>query len=589
MLQQPGSTMRGQQANHNKLQEDPVHQGAVELTASSAKGTKKERQEAEWQEAYEAYEPPEYDYNETPKGEREYPFYMICTLKMIAIDQHDADIEVYLKLFWRFHDLKGAIERGQLELWDPEGAHDSSDALTEKMKVTGISEGTIVRGALPRRKGGAAKDDKAEEAAKERKGGAAKDEAKAAKEGTATGGPGKGTAGGGQVDPPPSLFHADPPISFKRPFDNQVGAATHVTPCWTAYDEAKQVLSCQVHLKLKVEVPHPDLARYPIDRRAMRFVVGRRRDKSFGKNAAGKSQTCSTQLLVRRPDWVKFKYSEDNCAVCVKWPNFSSSRKLPLDLRKRPAREEVVATRGAHGEKKTAYQGVFVYRKSKMVKNKQDSTSKMVAGGPHYLLVLMERNPTNFLWNIVLPNSILVLAAHSVMFMEFYNKSGLASDNNKSLLHEQVGISLAVLLATMANKFVALQQELPGSLPFTTLADKYFVLSYLWVTVLTAINTVLYICVTHWNWTSDEYELDSSDPNIDDISSKIGYGLSCTWLVLNLSICWMARAGAKRTSWKKVVQEATRKDEDAFIENQNDGLVNNKGELDGLKLGQLDK
>ena len=35
----------------------------------------------------------------------------------------------------------------------------------------------------------------------------------------------------------------------------------------------------------------------------------------------------------------------------------------------------------------------------------------------------------------------------------------------------------------MANKFVALlQQELPSGLPFVaTLADKYFVLSYLWV------------------------------------------------------------------------------------------------------------
>ena len=42
-------------------------------------------------------------------------------------------------------------------------------------------------------------------------------------------------------------------------------------------------------------------------------------------------------------------------------------------------------------------------------------------------------------------------------------------------------MGVAVLLATMANKFVALlQQELPSGLPFVaTLADKYFVLSYL--------------------------------------------------------------------------------------------------------------
>jgi hypothetical protein len=543
--------MKGQQNPHNKLQEDPVLRGSVELTeahhsrvpsssrtASSAKGTKEE-----WKAAYEAYEPPVNDYDETPTGERQYPFYMIAKLEMIAITQHEAEVEVYLKLFWRFHDLQGAIECGQLELWDPEGGHDSSVALTEKMLITGISEGTLVSGALPRRKGGAATV-----------AATADTEAAAA------------AAAAAAADPPTPLFHADPPINFKHPFNNQVGAATHVTQCWTAYDKAKQVLSCQVHLTLKVKQPNPDLARYPIDRRAMRFVLGRRKDKNFGKN-----QTCSTQLLVRRPDWVKFKYAEDNCAICVKWPNFSSSRKLPLDLRKNPAREEKGEESGAHGEKKMERtQGVFIFKPKE--------------SGPHNLLVLMERNPTNFLWNIVLPNFILVLAAHSVMFMEFY--SGVASDNNKSLLHEQVGISLAVLLATMANKFVALQQELPGSLPFTTLADKYFVLSYLWVAVLTTINTVLFICVTHWDWTSDEY---SSDPNIDEISSSIGYGLSLAWLVLNLSICRMARAGAKRTSWEKVVQEATREDEDAFIENQDDGLVNRNGELDSTKLGQLDK
>jgi hypothetical protein len=75
---------------------------------------------------------------------------MISTLELVAINAHDAEVEVFMKVHWRFNDLAGAIKRGQLELWDPTGDASSAD-LTASMSKTGIPEGTLVRGALPRR------------------------------------------------------------------------------------------------------------------------------------------------------------------------------------------------------------------------------------------------------------------------------------------------------------------------------------------------------------------------------------------------------------------------------------------------------
>ena len=82
----------------------------------------------------------------------------------------------------------------------------------------------------------------------------------------------------------------------------------------------------------------------------------------------------------------------------------------------------------------------------------------------------------------MLPNWIL--AAHLTLFMEFFSEKNVVSNSdtseeleaNKSVLAEQMGVTLAVLLAVLANKYVALTQELPSGLPFNTYADYYFVL-----------------------------------------------------------------------------------------------------------------
>jgi hypothetical protein len=84
----------------------------------------------------------------------------------------------------------------------------------------------------------------------------------------------------------------------------------------------------------------------------------------------------------------------------------------------------------------------------------------------------------------MLPNWILVSAAHLTLFMEFFSEKNVVSNSstseeleaNKSVLAEQMGVTLAVLLAVLANKYVALTQELPSGLPFNTYADYYFVL-----------------------------------------------------------------------------------------------------------------
>ena len=138
-----------------------------------------------------------------------------------------------MKVHWRFNDLAGAIERGQLELWDPTGDA-SSAGLTASMSKVGIPEGTLVRGALPRR----ALPRRADSG------------------GADSGGEGGGGEGGGGEHGP--LFHADPPVNFKRPFENQIDHdrdAHHSvldvvrarTTRWSRCSRARwQVLSCQV-------------------------------------------------------------------------------------------------------------------------------------------------------------------------------------------------------------------------------------------------------------------------------------------------------------------------------------------------------
>ena len=73
---------------------------------------------------------------------------------------------------------------------------------------------------------------------------------------------------------------------------------------------------------------------------------------------------------------------------------------------------------------------------------------------------------------MLLPNWLLVGIAHASLFMEYFTvtKDGVL-DSNKALLAEQCGVSLAVFLAVLANKYVALQQQLPPGLAFNTFGD----------------------------------------------------------------------------------------------------------------------
>ena len=83
-------------------------------------------------------------------------------LQVNAINTHNADIEIYMKIYWRFNDLAGAIGRDQIEFYSPEGGGDGTDPelLTGEMLDTGIPNGTLVRGGLPRRKHGKRGDGK---------------------------------------------------------------------------------------------------------------------------------------------------------------------------------------------------------------------------------------------------------------------------------------------------------------------------------------------------------------------------------------------------------------------------------------------
>ena len=540
----------------------------VAATGTAAKvpqmKSEKKRKEEKWKKEYEAWLPEgddEADFYVEKGGERVYPFYLINTLEVNSINAHDADIEIYMKIYWRFNDLEGAIGRDQIEFYSPDGGGDGTEPeyLTEEMLDTGIPNGTLVRGALPRRKHG--------------KRGDAKPAEKQAQ-----------------------LFHAELPFNVKHPFDNQYGQVEHITPCWSAYDKDKQVLSCQVHLSLHIKVPNPDLASYPIDRRIIPIVVSRRKDKKF-ERSNGMKAGCSTKLLTMRPNWVEFCYGEDNSVLSVKWPDSASSRKLPLDLRSHQTKLEFTEVKDedgktvkVNGEKKMRPtgrkedQGVFAYR------------------GKH-LLVLLERDPRNFLWNVVLPNWILVFASHATMFMEFYIETGDQGNNNKSLLGEQIGVGLGVILAVMANKFVALQQELPSGLPFNTVADYYFVLSFFWVSVLMSINTALWCCATRWNWMATFPILDvdgnptgafHNDPNIDEISSFVGIFLGACWIIVNAFFANQALKGGwfkctKRTPWKIVVERTTEEDVDSYTEFEDPDFVNDKGLLEPRKVNNLDR
>ena len=125
------------------------------------------------------------------------------------------------------------------------------------------------------------------------------------------------------------------------------------------------------------------------------------------------------------------------------------------------------------------------------------------------------------------------------------------------------------------------------------MADDYFVLSYLWVSVIMSINTGLFCCVTRWNWQSDEFAkltAAGSDPNIDKISRNIGIVAAAGWILVNLRIYYMATHSSKwRCRWAKVVQAATEEDIDSYTEHQDDELVNkDTGKLDKDKMGKLD-
>ena len=591
------------------------------------------------------------------KKERVFPFYLISTLEVNAINTHNADIEIYMKIHWRFNDLAGAIGRDQIEFYSPEGGGDGTDPelLTGEMLDTGIPNGTLVRGGLPRRKHGKRGDGK----------GLAVDPIETRYDdkrsrnyyynpvNQKTGWTREDVMDGAPptTDPPAAaekqgqLFHAELPFNVMRPFNNQFGGVKHLTPCWSAYDKDKQVLSCQVHLSLSIKVPNSDLASYPIDRRIIPLVVARRSDKNFENG-----WTFSTKLVTVRPNWVKFSYKEDNSVLSVKWPDSASSRALPLDLRSHQKELEFTEVKDEAGKAKKDVNGEKIMKET----GRKIDQGVFVYEGNH-LLVLMERDPRNFLWNVVLPNWILVFASHATMFMEvslwlkssagrqlsvrlqlaadtrachrlyadplslsfslsqFYIETGDQGDNNKSLLGEQIGVGLGVILAVMANKFVALQQELPKGLPFNTMADYYFVLSFFWVSVLMSINTALFCCVTRWNWIplaneipvmdaggksptldADGKSIFRNDPNIDIISSFIGIAFAVSWSIVNVFFAHQALKGGwfsctKRTPWKKVVDDTTAEQVDSYTEYEDEHFVTKEtGLLDPKKVKNLD-
>ena len=303
--------------------------------------------------------------------------------------------------------------------------------------------------------------------------------------------------------------------------------------------------------------------------------------------------------MAKRPDWAGGGYNEDESVLTVKWARDNASLLLKLRSADRRGRWDTV--------KGHLHFLTCIYcckkRRERVAKQRDEKDRLDRQGNAVFvqmdlekskpsLLVLLERDPANFLWNVMLPNWILVSAAHLTLFMEFFTEKnvtagvsvkaaagGDAMEANKAVLAEQMGVTLAVLLAVLANKYVALTQELPSSLAFNTLADYYFVLSYAWLAFIIATNAVLYLVQTHYDLKTELVtEGGKMTHGIDVISGLVGMALFYTWLVLNIALVLASWTNYFCTKWSRVVEMVSRKDDEygTFVDEETKAKQNKR-------------
>ena len=306
--------------------------------------------------------------------------------------------------------------------------------------------------------------------------------------------------------------------------------------------------------------------------------------------------------MAKRPKWAGGEYHEDESVLTVKWARDNASLLLKL----RSAEREWWDTVKGHLNFLTCICCIcncckkrrdrVTEQRKKMDQVDRQGYAVFVQMDPEKskpsLLVLLERDPSNFLWNVMLPNWILVSAAHLTLFMEFFTEKnvtagvsvkaaagGDAMEANKAVLAEQMGVTLAVLLAVLANKYVALTQELPSSLAFNTLADYYFVLSYAWLAFIIATNAILFLIQTHYDLKIEPVvDGGKTTHGIDVISGLVGMALFYTWLVLNIALVLASWTNYFCTKWSRVVEMVSRDDDEygTFVDEETKAKQNKR-------------
>ena len=143
----------------------------------------------------------------------EHEFYLISTLEeIIAIDASTAELEIYLKFYWKVEGLEEKIRAKEICVKASEGGAEMNEIFDEETRMPKAF--AFVRGGLP-------------------------------------------SAGKGGKD---VLFEYSLPVAPDKVFDNERSWAdrSNITPPWTAFDCKKGVVSVQLHLHLKVKCPDPD-------------------------------------------------------------------------------------------------------------------------------------------------------------------------------------------------------------------------------------------------------------------------------------------------------------------------------------------
>jgi hypothetical protein len=267
----------------------------------------------------------------------------------------------------------------------------------------------------------------------------------------------------------------------------------------------------ELHLMIRLHITH-DLAKYPFDRRAISMDMAPRRQQGRRR----------FKLLGRHPQWKKDAvggYSEDDSVLTVR------------------------TQKGGHIDGHLRLADIGGPSRAVFVRmNEVDSIPS--------LLVLLERNPRTFVWNVLLVNWIVVAVAHVTFFMEFWAGEVGSLAEEKSLLAEQTSITLTVLLALVANKFAALEQDLPKGLGYNTLGDYYFAFSFVWVAFIAATNAALFIAQTHYDW---EVAGGSGTHGIDFYSGRTGMAFIVTWTLINVGCVLALRSHFLSPPWAHVV------------------------------------